>query len=219
MEVLDATLARIDARNPALNAVIWRNDDDARDAARALGNRIASGTSDLAPFAGVPIPIKDLTPVMGQPLTNGSFGAPDGVSDHNELVVEALGRAGFIFVGRTNTPEFGSITVTENLRYGPTPNPWNTDYTTGGSSGGAGSALASGMFSVVHGNDGGGSIRIPASCCGLVGLKLTRGRVPSLVPGWQGMSTERVLTHPVADTAALVDVIGAPIGGPGPSGS
>ncbi|MHB8431084.1 MAG: amidase [Acidimicrobiales bacterium] len=209
LEVLDSTLARIDKRNPALNAVIWRNDDEAREAARALGALIASGASDLPPFAGVPIPIKDLTPVKGQPLTNGSFGAPEGVCDHSELVVEALARAGFIFTGRTNTPEFGSITVTENLRYGPTRNPWNTDHTTGGSSGGAGSALASGMFSVVHGNDGGGSIRIPASCCGLVGLKPTRGRVPSVVPGWQGMSTEGVLTHSVEDTAALLDVIGA----------
>jgi amidase len=208
--VLDATLARIDQRNPELNAVIWRNDDQARDEARALGDRIAAGTDDLPPFAGVPLPIKDLTPVAGWPVTYGSFGAPSGASVESEVVVDAYRRAGFILTGRTNTPEFGSITVTENLRYGPTRNPWNPRHTPGGSSGGAGAAVASGMFTVAHANDGGGSIRIPASCCGLVGLKPTRGRVAATVPTWQGATTEGALTRSVADAAALLDVMSTP---------
>jgi amidase len=210
LEVLDASLDRVDKRNPELNAVIWRNDDEARAEARVLGERIAAGADDLPPFAGVPIPIKDLTPVEGQPVTYGSLGAPDGASDHSERVVDAYRRAGFILTGRTNTPEFGSITVTENLRYGPTRNPWNPEHTPGGSSGGAGAAVASGMFSVAHASDGGGSIRIPASCCGLVGLKPSRGRVTSVIPGWQGMSTEGALCRTVADAAALLDAMSTP---------
>ena len=118
--------------------------------------------------------------------------------------------AGFILTGRTNTPEFGSITVTENRRFGATRNPWNPAHTPGGSSGGAGSAVAAGMFPVAHASDGGGSIRIPASCCGLVGLKPSRGRVPATVPGWQGMTTDGALARTVADSAAVLDVISAP---------
>ena len=210
LEVLDACLARIDARNPALNAVIWRNDDDARATARALGERIAHGADDLPPFAGVPLPIKDLVPVAGQPNTNGSFGTPDGPVDETELAPQAYIDAGFVLCGRTNTPEFGSISVTENLRYGATRNPWDTDHTPGGSSGGAAASVASGMFPAAYASDGGGSIRIPASCCGLVGHKPSRGRVPDLYPHWAGMSTEGVVTRTVADTAAILDVLSRP---------
>jgi amidase len=210
LEVLEATLARIDARNPELNAVIWRNDDEARAEAKVLGDRIAAGADDLPPFAGVPLPIKDLLPVAGQPVTYGSQGAPPGPSTVSEPVADAFRRAGFILTGRTNTPEFGSITVTENSRFGATRNPWSPTHTSGGSSGGAGSAVAAGMFPVAHASDGGGSIRIPASCCGLVGLKPSRGRVPSLVPGWQGMVTDGALSRTVADSAAVLDVISAP---------
>src|ERR1700678_239906 len=210
LEVLDATLARVDARNPGLNAVIWRNDEEARGEARALGEAIAGGRDDLPPFAGVPLPIKDLLPVAGQPVTYGSWGAPDGPSAHSEPVADAFRRAGFILTGRTNTPEFGSLTVTENDRFGATRNPWSPAHTPGGSSGGAGAAVGSGMFPVAHASDGGGSIRIPASCCGLVGLKPSRGRVASTVPGWQGMSTEGALCRTVADSAAVLDVISAP---------
>jgi amidase len=210
LEVLDATLSRVDRLNPELNAVIWRNDTVALAEAEALGERIAAGVDDLPPFAGVPIPIKDLTAVEGQPLTYGSRGAPDGISDHSDLVIDAFRRAGFILTGRTNAPEFGSITVTENLRYGTTRNPWNPDHTSGGSSGGAATAVSSGMFSVAHASDGGGSIRIPSSCCGLVGLKPSRGRVPSLIPAWQGMTTDGAVCLTVADAAALLDVMSQP---------
>jgi amidase len=210
VEVLDACLARVDAANPVLNAVVWRNDEVARAEARALAERIVSRADDLPPFAGVPLPIKDLLPVAGQPLTLGSLGASDEPSTHSEIVAERFVDAGFVLTGRTNTPEFGSITITENLRYGATRNPWNPEHTPGGSSGGAAAAVASGMFPIAQGGDGGGSIRIPSSCCGLVGLKPSRGRAPSTAPLWMGMATEGVLTRTVADTAAVLDVIAPP---------
>jgi amidase len=206
LEVLDACLARVDAVNDRVNAVIWRDDDQARAAARDAGDAVVRG-EDLPPFHGVPIPIKDLTPVEGWPTTYGSRGAPDGASKESELVVLALQRAGFLPAGRTNTPEFGPITVAENLRYGATRNPWNLAHTPGGSSGGAGAAVAAGMFPIAHANDGGGSIRIPASCCGLVGLKPSRGRVPTLITPWEGAAVEGVVTRTVADAAAVLDVI------------
>jgi amidase len=207
LEVLDACLARVDERNPGLNAVIWRNDEAVRAEARRLGERIAVGVEDLPPFAGVPLPIKDLLSVAGQPVTYGSRGAPDGLSPVSEAVADAFVAAGFLLTGRTNSPEFGSITVTENSRFGATRNPFDPAHTPGGSSGGAASAVAAGMFPVAHASDGGGSIRIPASCCGLVGLKPSRDRVVCTVPGWQGMATEGALTRTVADSAAILDVI------------
>src|SRR6202012_5710107 len=116
----------------------------------------------------------------------------------------------FVLTGRTNTPEFGPITAAENDRYGISRNPWHLDHTPGGSSGGAGAAVGAGMFSVAHANDGGGSIRIPASCCGLVGLKVSRGRVPTLVNAWEGGAVEGVVTLDVADAAAILAVTCGP---------
>jgi amidase len=187
---------------------VWRDDEAARASARAADEALARG--DEAPFLGVPLPIKDLTPVAGWPVTFGSRGGPAGVSDEGELTTEAFKRAGFVLCGRTNTPEFGPITVTENLRYGPTRNPWDLGRTPGGSSGGAAAAVAAGMFPLAHATDGGGSIRIPASCCGLVGLKPSRGRVPRLAQGWLGGVVEGAVTHTVADTAAVLDVLSGP---------
>ncbi|HWE55563.1 MAG TPA: amidase [Acidimicrobiales bacterium] len=208
MEALDACLARVDEVNDQLTAVIWRNDDDARILARTSGDLIArSDPAELPPFFGVPIPIKDLTEVAGWPVTYGSWAAPEGDSAESALVVEAFQRAGFVLSARTNTPEFGPITAAENDRYGISRNPWDTGRTPGGSSGGAAAAVAAGMFPVAHANDGGGSIRIPASCCGLVGLKVSRGRVPHRVTSWEGGAVEGVVTHDVADTAAILDVI------------
>ena len=211
VELLDACLTRVDEVNDLVNAVIWRNDDGARAAARRAEDDVVKGRPDeLPPFHGVPIPIKDLTPVAGWPVTYGSRAAPEGTSEESALVVDAFRRAGFVLSGRTNTPEFGPITASENLRYGISRNPWNLGHTPGGSSGGAGAATAAGLFPVAHGNDGGGSIRIPASCCGLVGLKVSRGRVPSRVNSWEGGSVEGVVTRDVADTAAILDVISGP---------
>ncbi len=211
IEALDACLARVDEVNGALDAVIWRDDDAARATAAAATDLLTSTDDDhLPPFLGVPIPIKDLTPVAGWPVTYGSWGAPEGPSERSELVVEAFVRAGFTLACRTNTPEFGPITVAENVRYGISRNPWDTGRTPGGSSGGAAAATAARMFPLAHANDGGGSIRIPASCCGLVGLKVSRGRVPARVTGWEGGAVEGVVTRDVADTAAVLDVICGP---------
>lgn len=209
VELLDHCLAEVDRQNPALNAVIWRDDDQARAAAARVAEAVARG-DDLPPFAGVPVPVKDLTEVAGWPATYGSFATTDAPREKDALVVAALRRAGFVLAGRTNTPELGPVTVTENVRYGVTRNPWDTALTPGGSSGGAAAAVASGMFPLAHANDGGGSIRIPASCCGLVGLKVSRARVPATVPGWLGASVEGVLTRTVGDAAAVLDQICGP---------
>jgi amidase len=211
VEVLDACLARIDSVNDQVNAVIWRDDESARAAAKAAEDEVVhTDAAELPPFHGVPIPIKDLTPVLGWPTTYGSNGALSDTASESELVVLALQRAGFLLTGRTNTPEFGPITVTENSRYGITRNPWNLDHTPGGSSGGAAAAVAAGMFPAAHANDGGGSIRIPASCCGLVGLKPSRGRVPTLYTAWEGGAVEGAVTRTVEDAAAILDVISGP---------
>ncbi len=208
VELLDACLDAVDARNGELNAVIWRNDEDARAAAAEADRRLAAGED--APFLGVPLPIKDLTPVAGWPVTFGSRGGSSAPSEESELVVDALVRAGFVLCGRTNTPEFGVITATENSRYGISRNPWDTSRTPGGSSGGAAASVAGGMFPIAHANDGGGSIRIPASYCGLVGLKPSRGRVPRLNQGWLGAVVEGVVARSVADSAAVLDLISGP---------
>ncbi len=211
VEIMEATLQRIDAINPKINAIIWRNDEEAMVEASAAAEKIVhSDPESLPPFFGVPIPIKDLTKVAGWPVTYGSWTVPDEPSDESEFIVESFKRAGFILTGRTNTPEFGPITAAENDRYGLSRNPWNLDLTPGGSSGGAAAAAAAGIFAVTHGNDGGGSIRIPASCCGLVGMKVSRGRIPTLVTYWEGGAVEGVLTRDVASTAAILDVTCGP---------
>ncbi|MDX6610142.1 MAG: amidase [Solirubrobacterales bacterium] len=208
VELLEACLAAVDERNSELNAVIWRDDEGARAAARAADERIAAG--EEAPFLGVPIPIKDLTAVAGWPVTYGSNGASDEPSDESELIVESLQQAGFVLCGRTNTPEFGPLTVAENSRYGNTVNPWDTSRASGGSSGGASAAVAGGMFPIAHANDGGGSIRIPAAYCGLVGLKTSRGRIPRRAQTWMGAVVEGAITRTVGDAAAVLDVAAEP---------
>jgi amidase len=211
VELLEISLARVQERNPALNAIIWSDDEQARtDARRAADEVTRIPAAELAPFLGVPIPIKDLTPVAGWPTTYGSRGAAAGPAGQSAPVVDALRKAGFVLAGRTNTSEFGALSATENVRYGVTRNPWDRALTPGGSSGGAAAAVSAGMFAIAHGNDGGGSIRMPASCTGLVGLKVSRGRVPSRFRHWDGMMVEGVLTHDVRDTASILDVISGP---------
>ncbi len=209
VELLEACLQAVDARNPELNAIVWRDDETARAAARDADARLAAGDDD-APFLGVPIPIKDLTAVAGWPLTFGSHGAPEGPSEESELVVESLLAAGFVLCGRTNTPEFGPITVAENSRYGNTVNPWDPGRSSGGSSGGASAAVAGGMFPLAHANDGGGSIRIPAAYCGLVGLKSSRARVPRRAQDWMGAVVEGAVTRTIADAATVLDAVAGP---------
>jgi amidase len=208
VELLDACLAAVDERNPELNAVVWRDDEAARAAAADADARLAAG--EQAPFLGVPIPIKDLTAVAGWPVTYGSEGASEEPSEESELVVESLLAAGFVLCGRTNTPEFGPLTVAENTRYGNSRNPWDPSRSSGGSSGGASAAVAAGMFPIAHANDGGGSIRIPSAYCGLVGLKSSRGRVPRRAQSWMGAVVEGVVSRTVADAAAVLDATAGP---------
>ena len=211
-ELLDEALRRIDDRNPAINAVVHRFDDIARQ-------QIDDGIGQSGPLWGVPYLLKDLySDLAGTPLTNGSRSWAGHVSTQTSYATQRYLDAGLIICGKTNSPEFGLATTTENLLHGPARNPWNTDHTTGGSSGGAGAAVAAGIVPVAHATDGGGSIRIPASCNGLVGLKPTRGRTPTGPPtgeGWAGMSIGHVVSNTVRDSAAVLDAThGVAPGGP-----
>src|SRR4051795_671955 len=204
-ELVDATLDAIDRVDGELNAYVHV----AADAARAAADEVEQG--DERPLAGVPIGVKDLlAPVAGMPMTWGMAAMKDWVPQEDGNVVRRLKRAGAIVVGKTNTPQLGILPVTEPEANGPTRNPWDTDRTPGGSSGGSGAAVASGMLALAHGNDGGGSIRIPAASCGLVGLKPSRGRV-SMQPLWTeggvGLPVDGVLTRTVRDTAIGLDVL------------
>jgi amidase len=203
---MELTLERIDERNPDLNAVIWLDREQALAAARDSGERLGSG-APVRPFEGVPLLLKDFVNVVGQPNTMGSRAIDDAPATHDDMIVSLFRNAGFTFVGRTNTPEFVALTDTVNSRYGATKNPWNLERSAGGSSGGAGSAVAAGLVTVAHASDGGGSIRIPGAANGLVGIKPSRGRVPSEFGHWNFASTDGVLTRTVADSAALLDVL------------
>ncbi|MCB1256156.1 MAG: amidase [Microthrixaceae bacterium] len=208
VEVLDEYLAEVDRLNPTLNAFSLRDDERARADAQAAADLIASSApEDLPPFIGVPLPIKDLNHVKGWVTSFGSGAVPDTPAARDDLVVERFRRAGFVLMGKTTTPEFGSVSVTESERFGITRNPWNPDFTPGGSSGGAAAAVASGMAPIAHASDGGGSIRIPASCTGLVGLKASRNRITEWTEKLHGGSTSGVLTRTIADTAAALDVL------------
>ncbi|MBI1199276.1 MAG: amidase [Phenylobacterium sp.] len=204
-ELLDATLARMDAVNGRLNAVIATYEADARAAIKA-------GLPD-GPLKGVPYPIKDISVHMaGKPTGAGSRIFKDLPAEADSAIVRAYREAGLVLFGKTNTPEFGIATVTEPVANGPTLNPWNEGVTPGGSSGGAAAAVAAGIVPAAHGSDGGGSIRTPASCCGLFGLKPSRGRV-SLAPsgeGWGGLSVQHALTRSVRDSATLLDIVCRP---------
>ncbi|MGH2893540.1 MAG: amidase, partial [Solirubrobacteraceae bacterium] len=201
-ELVQASLDRIDALEPKINAFTHVAHESALQAARAIGG------GDPRPFAGVPIAIKDNRAVAGMPLTMCSDLFGDYVARDDAFLVGRLRDAGFVIVGKTTLPENGILPTTESRRSGPTANPWGLDRTPGGSSGGSAAAVAAGMVPIAHGNDGGGSIRIPAACCGLVGLKPARGRV-SLGPdaGHGFLVTDGVLTRTVADTAAALDVL------------
>ena len=161
------------------------------------------------------MPLKDLGQYyQGVVTSNGSRLFADNIADHDSTLVQRYKAAGLVLSGKTNTPEFGLATTTEPVLHGPTRNPWSIDHSTGGSSGGAAAAVAAGIFPVAHASDGGGSIRIPASCCRLFGLKSsTRGRVPlgpSAVEGWGGLSTTHVISRSVRDSAALLDISAGP---------
>ena len=203
--LVEASLRRIDELQPVVNAFV----DVDHDGARAAAAAIAPG--DARPFAGVPIAVKNNRAVAGLRLTRGADLTGDAVAAADHNVVRRLRAAGFVVVGTTTLPEWGILPVTEPRRFGATRNPWDLERTPGGSSGGAAAAVAAGMLPIAHGNDGGGSLRIPAACCGLVGLKPARGRV-SLAPdaGESFLLQDGVLTRTVRETALLLDVLAGP---------
>ncbi|MEH7883935.1 amidase family protein [Bacillus sp. JJ1609] len=199
-ELVEEAIKLTDSLNPKLNAVINKMYDKAHKAADAQ----LSGA-----FAGVPMLLKDISQeIEGEPITLGSKAFLNYRAKTDSEYARRLRKAGVVFLGQTNVPEFALVAYTEPAHYGPTRNPWNLDHTPGGSSGGSAAAVASGMVPIAGANDGGGSIRIPAAYCGLFGLKPTRGRTPvgpNYGRAWQGASAEHVLTRTVRDSAAMLD--------------
>jgi len=219
-ELLDAAIARCDAVNPQINAVIHRFDAKARAQNAALDKS--------ATFAGVPFLIKDLlADYAGEPMRQGSRFFADYIAPNDSELVKRFKQCGLAIFGKTNTPEFGITPITDPETQGSTRNPWNLEHTVGGSSGGSGAAVAAGIVPMASGGDGGGSIRIPAACNGLVGLKTTKARYPSGPDRgelWYGMAVEGVVSRTVRDTAALLDACagsdaGSPNFPPPPEGS
>jgi amidase len=204
-ELVEASLERIDALQPVVNAFV----DVDHDGARAAADAIAPG--DERPFAGVPIAVKNNRSVAGLRLTLGAEFMGDYTPRHDHNTTRRLRDAGFVVVGTTCLPEWGIMPITESRRFGPTRNPWDLERTPGGSSGGSAAAVAAGMVPIATANDGGGSCRIPAACCGLVGLKPQRGRI-SLAPdaGDSLLVQDGVLTRTVRETALVLDVLAGP---------
>jgi amidase len=208
-ELVDAAIERLEAVNADLNAVVTPMYESAREQ--------ASATLPAGPFPGVPFLVKDfLAEVKSVRFTEGSYFLGEHVPDADSEIIRRFRNAGLVFIGKTNTPEFAIGATTEPQRFGPTHNPWDLSRTPGGSSGGAAAAVAARVVPMAHGNDAGGSIRIPASCCGLVGLKPSRGRV-SLGPLYGdlfgGIVAELGLTRSVRDTARLLDAVAGPMTG------
>ena len=206
-ELVDAAIERIDKYDSKVHALTYRWFDDAR--------RLADGAElPRGPFRGVPFLLKDLFAAeAGKPLSNGNKAYKESgyVSDSDTELVARYKRAGLVTLGRTNSPELGSVPVTEPEAWGPSRNPWDLSRTPGGSSGGAAAAVASGMVPFAHASDGGGSIRIPASCCGLVGLKTSQGRI-TMAPfrDESGLGVEHCVSRTVRDTARLLDATHGP---------
>jgi amidase len=211
-QVLEQTWQEIDFWQPKLNALVWQD----RERAAAQLKTI----DPAAPFAGVPLLLKDTAPnhLAGAPTADGCGAHRSRIMERNSYMVDRLIRAGFVIAGKTNVPEFCLKGTTEPEAFGPGRNPWSSDHITGGSSGGSAAAVAAGIVPVATASDGGGSIRIPAAYCSLIGLKPTRGRVsegPHIGQLWDGMSTDHVLVRSVRDSAALLDILaGAEPGDP-----
>ncbi|ASU59817.1 amidase [Nocardiopsis dassonvillei] len=215
-EITEHFLDRTERYDHLVGAYITVTPEKALEQARYAQKRVMADTPEtLPPLLGLPVPVKDLDPVAGVRLTHGSPVFRDAVAPTDSGLVARLRAAGAVLPGKTNTPEFGSSCYTENAVAPPSRNPWNTDLSPGGSSGGAAAAVAAGLAPVAQGSDGGGSIRIPASACGLFGLKPTRGRISGapLKPDLAGLSTAGPLTRGVRDAALLLDAMA--FSGPG----
>ncbi|AOY89274.1 amidase [Marinobacter salinus] len=215
-EVCEAAVERATSVNGTLNAICYPQFSEA----------LAQEFPKQSEFAGVPLLLKDLAQEQaGHPCTYGSRGLTKNVAPRNSEFVRRASEGGLVFLGRTATPEFGLKAVTESELWGPSRNPWNTELTPGGSSGGSGAAVAAGIVPMAGANDGGGSIRIPAAYCGLFGIKPSRGRIssgPFMGEAWTGASTDHVVTRTVRDSARMLDVLSGPacgdpfqIGAPG----
>ena len=217
LELTTLYLERIERLNPLLGSYFTVMAEQAIADAKHKTEFLATPPSELPPFFGVPISIKDLNPLAGVPCSYGVSAARQRIAEKDDGVIAPIRRAGFIILGKTATSQLGSFPYTEPPGFPPTRNPWSLAHTPGGSSGGAASALAAGLCAIAQGSDGGGSIRGPAFCCGLVGLKPSRGRISFAPVGERlnGMATNGPLGRTVADTAALLDVMsGYVIGDP-----
>ncbi|MEN0004849.1 MAG: amidase family protein, partial [Bacteroidota bacterium] len=200
-ELVELAIEQASIHNPKLNAIVFPLYELAKEMAQQV---------DLdSPFAGVPILLKDLgVHLKGYPMSNGSRGWDKNIPDQDDYFVQQMRRAGFLFLGKTNTPELGLAPYTEPELFGPTRNPLDTTRTAGGSSGGSGAAVAAGIVPIATASDGGGSIRIPASCNGLFGLKPSRGRIslgPQIGQSWSGAVVQGCVSRSVRDTAAFLD--------------
>ncbi|GAB4019719.1 amidase [Spirosoma migulaei] len=208
-ELLETAIARAEAVNPKLNVIVTPLYDKGRDMANHL--------PEAGPLRGVPFLLKDLElEWAGTPMKSGSRGYQNYVSTADSEVIKRLKAAGLVFFGKTNTPEFGLTPYTESKLYGPAHNPWKLTHSPGGSSGGSAAAVAAGIVPAATATDGGGSIRIPASCCGLFGLKPSRARVtlgPNFGELWNGAVAGHAVTRSVRDSAALLDAIAGPLAG------
>lgn len=212
LELVEAALARIEQVDADINAFTVVTADDALEAAKAVDAQVAAGTADKLPLLGVPVTVKDHIWLAGQPATNGSVALQDFVPDVDAVPVARLKEAGAVVVGKTNNPEFCYRGYTDNDVWGLTRNPWAPDRTPGGSSGGAGASVAYGATPIGLGTDGGGSIRIPAAFCGVVGHKPTFGLVPKRpgFRGWPTLSVDGPLTRTVRDAALALSVMAGP---------
>jgi amidase len=207
-ELVNEYLERIEKFDQTLNSYVTLLGEQALDQAAEAERRL--GSDDLPPFHGVPISIKDLNEVAGVRTTSSTKTHADRVAQEDDSTVRRIKESGFIIMGKTNTPEFGLFPMTESELNGVCRNPWDTDRTPGGSSGGAAAGVAAGLAPIAQGSDGGGSIRIPSSCCGLFGIKPSRGRVssaPKMGESLSGLSTNGPIARTVADAAAMLDVI------------
>jgi len=208
-ELCEEAIRRIEKINPRLNAVVTPM--------YAYARKIVREPLPDGPFTGVPFLLKDLLAAFkGVPLTGGSKACRNYIPDHDSELVKRFKQSGVVILGKTNCPEFGLVGITEPELHGPTRNPWNADHTPGGSSGGSAAAVAGGMVPMASAGDGGGSIRIPASCCGLFGLKVTRGRNPTgpdYGELWQGAVVEHIISRSVRDSAAMLDATQGPDAG------